>query len=66
VVKNGIAKEEPEKEPEVVKAEDVFEQFEGKSIEKEPAPASEDYKSDKQLMAAVDALKAVKIYKQAK
>jgi len=47
--------------------DDVFEQLEakpGEKPEKESAAAAEEYKSDNQLVAAIDALKAIKIYRQ--
>jgi len=57
-----LKKEEKQEQP-AVKTEDVFEQLEAKPEEKEAAPVM-DYKSDKQLMAAIDALKAIKVYQQ--
>lgn len=48
-------------EPRIEKAEDIFEE-----LEKKPEEKSKDYKSDNQLIRAVDALKAIKIYRQIK
>lgn len=48
-------------EPQIKKSKDIFEE-----IERKPKDISMDYKSDNQLMRAVDALKAIKIYKQIK
>lgn len=50
-------------QPQIKKAEDIFEEIEKKPEEK-LKDTSMDYKSDNQLMRAVDALKAVKIYRQ--
>jgi carboxyl-terminal processing protease len=51
-------------EPSVEKPQDIFRELEKK--EKKLEEQKSDYKSDNQLMQAVDILKAVKIYKQIK
>ncbi|MBN2831393.1 MAG: S41 family peptidase [Candidatus Omnitrophica bacterium] len=53
---------EPEKKP---SAEDIFERIE-KNDTKQPQKDGSDYKSDKQVVRAVDLLKAVKFYRNAK
>ena len=53
------------KDQELEKSKDVFEQVEKKDTEK-PADKEKDYKTDNQLMRAVDVLKAIKIYKDKK
>ena len=53
------------KDQELEKSKDVFEQVEKKD-EKQPADKEKDYKTDNQLMRAVDVLKAIKIYKDKK
>jgi carboxyl-terminal processing protease len=65
-VEEGRIKLDTEKEPPTEKPQDIFEEIENK--EKQPKPKKEeqtfDYKSDNQLMRAVDILKAIKFYKQ--
>ena len=61
---DGLIKKENQPGQETNKAKVIFEQLENKPEEKTaPAASLEDYKSDNQLMRAVDALKAIKIYK---
>ncbi len=64
IIENGLIRKENQPGQETNKAKDIFEQLENKPAEKTgPAVSMEDYKSDNQLMRAVDALKAIKIYK---
>ncbi len=63
VVEDGLI-EATAKEEETIKPAEVFEQMEKKDKAlKSKVEAKPDYKADNQLMRAVDALKAVKIYK---
>jgi carboxyl-terminal processing protease len=64
-IEDGLIKKEDHPGKEANKAKDIFEQLENKPEEKTGQAASaEDYKSDNQLMRAVDVLKAIKIYRQ--
>jgi len=63
VVEEGRIELAKQAEPKVEKPEDVFEEIDKKEkVEKEEKPW--DYKSDNQLMRAVDILKAIRIYKE--
>lgn len=62
VIEDGKLEAKIEEEQKIEKLRDVFEEIEKKEKEKkEEAPP--DYKTDNQLMRAVDILKAIKIYK---
>ena len=52
-------------EPKTQKSEEIFEEFENKE-KPEKEEAAKEYGADNQLMRAVDALKAIKIYKEIK
>lgn len=63
---NPPAKKENSLLKQAAKAKEVFEQLEDKPVQEASLEAPEyDYKSDAQLIAALDALKAIKIYGQA-
>lgn len=68
VVEEGKMEMAQKKEPEAEKPQDIFEEMEKKEKgEKEEKPEGDfNYKSDSQLMRAVDILKAVKFYKNIK
>jgi carboxyl-terminal processing protease len=55
----------PEPDPKTQKLEEIFEQIEKKEKPEKEEEAKE-YSADNQLMRAVDALKAIKIYKETK
>jgi len=55
----------PEPEPKTQKPEEIFEQIENKEKPEKEEEAKE-YSADNQLMRAVDALKAIRIYKEIK
>ena len=65
-VEGGRITLETEKDPQAEKPQDILEEIENK--EKQPNPKKKeqafDYKSDNQIMRAVDILKAIKFYKQ--
>ena len=65
VVEEGKIELAEQDKPQDLKPQDVFEE-----IEKKNKPVEQkkelDYKSDNQLMRAVDVLKAIKIYKEIK
>jgi carboxyl-terminal processing protease len=63
MVEEGKIEVKVKEEQPAEKPQDIFEQLEKKE-EKAPQDKSIDYKSDNQLMQAVDILKAVKIYKR--
>lgn len=62
IVEEGKIELMPQESEEPEKAAEIFEKIEGKEKPQE----SQDYKSDNQLMRAVDVLKAVKIYQNNK
>ena len=63
VVEEGKIELAPKEEDLIDKPQDVFEQFDKGDLKKEE---KQDYKSDNQLMRAVDVLKALRIYKDNK
>jgi carboxyl-terminal processing protease len=62
VVEEGKIEVLAKEEQAVEKPEDIFQDLEKKE-KKVPDEKSQDYKTDNQLMQAVDVLKAIKIYK---
>lgn len=64
IVEEAVSEDEQSSEPVIKKAKDIFEEIEKKP--KEKLKDISNYKSDNQLMRAMDALKAIKIYKQIK
>jgi carboxyl-terminal processing protease len=65
VVEDGIMQEDTaEDKEEALNPDKVFEKFVTKQIQKDPlVPKPFDYKADRQITAALDALKAILIYK---
>ncbi|MDD4899161.1 MAG: S41 family peptidase [Candidatus Omnitrophica bacterium] len=62
VVENGKEQQENSEEK-LEKPQDIFMQIEKKENQEKAVEASPDYKNDRQLMSAIDALKAVMVYK---
>jgi len=54
------------KEKKVKKADEIFDEIQDKLKENKPSEDTFNYKDDQQLMRAINALQAIKIYKQAK
>jgi len=54
------------KEKNVKKADEIFDEIQDKLKEDKPSEDSFNYKDDQQIMRAINALQAIKIYKQAK
>jgi len=66
-VEEGRIELDTEKESQTEKPQDIFEEIEGKEKQLKPKKEEQvfDYKSDNQLMRAVDILKAIKFYNKA-
>jgi len=66
LVEEGKEDESKSKEEKVKKSDEIFDEIQDKLKENKPSVGSFNYKDDQQIMRAINALQAIKIYKQAK